>query len=63
MLRKLLKYDLQNMATFGVAGNFTGHLEQAGEAKDFDIKSIAEIARYINLCLTISNFIFTYFLA
>lgn len=30
-----MKYDLQNMATFGVAGNFTGHLEQAGEAKDF----------------------------
>lgn len=27
--------DLQNIATFGVAGNFTGHLEQAGEAKDF----------------------------
>ena len=23
------------MATFGVAGNFTGHLEQAGEAVDF----------------------------
>ena len=23
------------MATFGIAGNFTGHLEQAGEAKDF----------------------------
>ena len=30
-----MKYELQNMATFGVAGNFTGHLEQAGEAKDF----------------------------
>ncbi|MCR5085701.1 MAG: DUF5718 family protein [Succinivibrionaceae bacterium] len=27
--------DLQGMATFGVAGNFTGHLEQAGEAADF----------------------------
>ncbi len=24
------------MATFGVAGNFTRHLEQAGEAKDFE---------------------------
>lgn len=31
-----MKIDLQNMATFGVAGNFTGHLEQAGEAKDFE---------------------------
>lgn len=28
-------YDLKEMATFGVAGNFTGHLEQAGEASDF----------------------------
>lgn len=27
--------DLENMAAFGVAGNFTGHLEQAGEASDF----------------------------
>lgn len=27
--------DLRQMATFGVAGNFTGHLEQAGEARDF----------------------------
>ena len=27
--------NLENMATFGVAGNFTGHLEQAGEATDF----------------------------
>lgn len=27
--------DLANSATFGVAGNFTGHLEQAGEASDF----------------------------
>ena len=31
-----MKYDLKEMATFGVAGNFTGHLEQAGEAKDFE---------------------------
>lgn len=30
-----MNYNLQDMATFGVAGNFTGHLEQAGEAKDF----------------------------
>ena len=27
--------DLKRAATFGVAGNFTGHLEQAGEASDF----------------------------
>ena len=27
--------DMKKMACFGVAGNFTGHLEQAGEAKDF----------------------------
>lgn len=27
--------NLKQMATFGIAGNFTGHLEQAGEAKDF----------------------------
>ena len=26
--------DMKKMACFGVAGNFTGHLEQAGEAKD-----------------------------
>jgi len=30
-----MKIDLNNVATFGVAGNFTGHLEQAGEARDF----------------------------
>ena len=30
-----MKYDLEKMATFGVAGNFTGHLEQAHEALDF----------------------------
>lgn len=28
-------YDDINFASFGVAGNFTGHLEQAGEAADF----------------------------
>ena len=27
--------DMTKIATFGVAGNFTGHLEQAGEAFDF----------------------------
>lgn len=33
------------MATFGVAGNFTGHLEQVGEAKDFtNIKTKEENA-------------------
>ena len=31
----IMKLNLENMATFGVAGNFTGHLEQAGEASDF----------------------------
>lgn len=30
-----MKFDLKNIASFGVAGNFTGHLEQAGEAADF----------------------------
>lgn len=30
-----MQFDLKDMATFGVAGNFTGHLEQAGEARDF----------------------------
>lgn len=28
-------YNLQNIPYFGIAGNFTGHLEQAGEAVDF----------------------------
>lgn len=27
--------DLKKIPSFGVAGNFTGHLEQAGEARDF----------------------------
>ncbi len=27
--------NLQNIPCFGIAGNFTGHLEQAGEADDF----------------------------
>lgn len=30
-----LKINLKDMPCFGVAGNFTGHLEQAGEAIDF----------------------------
>lgn len=28
-------FNLEKIPTFGVAGNFTGHLEQAGEARDF----------------------------
>ena len=31
----MLNLDLKDIPCFGVAGNFTGHLEQAGEAKDF----------------------------
>ena len=34
--------DLKQAATFGVAGNFTGHLEQAGEARDFTQVKTAE---------------------
>ncbi|MCQ2610697.1 MAG: DUF5718 family protein [Treponema sp.] len=30
-----MNFDLEKMPCFGVAGNFTGHLEQAGEARDF----------------------------
>ena len=30
-----MNFDLNTIPTFGVAGNFTGHLEQAGEARDF----------------------------
>jgi len=30
-----MKINLENTAAFGVAGNFAGHLEQAGEASDF----------------------------
>lgn len=40
-----MNIDLKSMATFGVAGNFTGHLEQAGEDKDFlNIKTAEAIA-------------------
>lgn len=31
-----MRIKLQKIPCFGVAGNFTGHLEQAGEAKDFE---------------------------
>lgn len=34
--------DLKKIACFGVAGNFTGHLEQAGEDKDFTKVKTAE---------------------
>ncbi|MCI6797628.1 MAG: DUF5718 family protein [Succinatimonas sp.] len=34
--------DLRTVACFGVAGNFTGHLEQAGEAVDFTKVKTAE---------------------
>ena len=30
-----MKFDLKKLPCFGVAGNFTGHLEQAGEAVEF----------------------------
>lgn len=37
--------DLKNCACFGVAGNFTGHLEQAGEAADFkNVRTMEEKA-------------------
>ena len=38
-----MTFDLHNIPTFGVAGNFTGHLEQAGEAKDFENVKTAEV--------------------
>lgn len=37
-----MEADLKNTACFGVAGNFTGHLEQAGEAADFTRIKTAE---------------------
>jgi hypothetical protein len=37
-----LNTDLKKTAAFGVAGNFTGHLEQAGEAADFVNVKVAE---------------------
>lgn len=40
-----MKYNLTELASFGVAGNFTGHLEQAGEASDFvNVKTAEENA-------------------
>ena len=36
------KINLKECACFGVAGNFTGHLEQAGEAADFKNVKTAE---------------------
>lgn len=36
------KINLEECACFGVAGNFTGHLEQAGEAADFKNVKTAE---------------------
>ena len=41
----MIKYNLKETAAFGVAGNFTGHLEQAGEASDFvNVKTAEEKA-------------------
>ena len=38
-------YDTQDIPCFGVAGNFTGHLEQAGEAADFkNVKTLEQNA-------------------
>lgn len=38
-------YDTNDIPCFGVAGNFTGHLEQAGEAADFkNIKTLEQNA-------------------
>lgn len=36
--------DLRDAACFGVAGNFTGHLEQAGEAESFKAIKVADAA-------------------
>ena len=38
-------YDTRDIPCFGVAGNFTGHLEQAGEAADFkNVKTLEQNA-------------------
>ena len=37
-----MEINLKQIACFGVAGNFTGHLEQAGEDKDFTKVKTAE---------------------
>ena len=39
-----MRLDLRTIPSFGVAGNFTGHLEQAGEAADFAAVKTAEAA-------------------
>lgn len=40
-----MNFNLEKIPCFGVAGNFTGHLEQAGEARDFvNIKTKEESA-------------------
>ncbi len=38
-----MQIELKQLACFGVAGNFTGHLEQAGEDKDFTKVKTAEV--------------------
>lgn len=38
------RIDLTDAACFGVAGNFTGHLEQAGEAESFRELKVADAA-------------------
>lgn len=38
-----MNLDFSAIPCFGVAGNFTGHLEQAGEAKDFTQIKTAEV--------------------
>lgn len=38
----MMTVNLQDIPAFGVAGNFTGHLEQAGEARDFKDMKTAE---------------------
>ena len=38
-------YDTRDIPCFGIAGNFTGHLEQAGEAADFkNVKTLEQNA-------------------
>ncbi len=40
----MFKIDLRDAACFGVAGNFTGHLEQAGEAENFKELRVTDAA-------------------
>lgn len=37
--------DFKNIIGFGIAGNFAGHLEQAGEAKDFQSVAVKEASQ------------------